>query len=453
LWPSPLWKLALRNLRRQRRRSWATGTAVAVALAGVLVVIGFMGHLEHWLRVAHIYMRRSGHIALYKRGGLENHLLRPAANTFSRSEQARILALLGQLPWVERVGRHLVGTGLVSNGCRTTPFRAVGSEPALDRWLHEHPEVRAVTPTLARFERGRGLWTYDGEGGIGTTASLARHLGKPATHDEVGPSQPAPLADCASPSSAGLLAKDANVQLIASTHAGSFAAMDGEIVNWFTTGLSELEMDAVATSLTTLQRFYDTEGVTYFSVFMRPAVSDDVATLARQLGEALARAGLAVEAHPWNDGALAPTYAGGMQFLRLLGIITLVMMALLISLTLVNSVTLSLAERSKELGSLRAIGFSVRQIVGIQLRELFFLVLLGEAGGLILTLLVSAVLNACTFEFQVPGLWGTKLLRLAPVPGAAAWSVLLLFVVAILSCLFTLRRQLRRQPIELLQSA
>jgi putative ABC transport system permease protein len=231
------------------------------------------------------------------------------------------------------------------------------------------------------------------------------------------------------------------------------AAADGEIVNLFTTGLTDLETDAVATSLTALQRFYDTEQVTYASVFLRSEPTPgQLAEAAHRLGDKLAAAGLSIEVHPWNDPELAPAYVGGMQFLRILGIVALAIMALLVALTLINNVALSVAERAREIGALRAMGFTTRQALGLQLRELVLLVVLAQLAGLGLTALVSGAVRVFPVDFHVPGLWGTILLRIEPSPVAVAASMAVLFVVALTACYVAARLQLERRPIALLQS-
>ena len=458
MWRDPLWRMAARNLRRNPRRSWATGSSVAVGMVGVLAVFGLMGYLEQWLRVNHIYSRRLGHLSVFKHGGMENHHVHPEAYGLSPDEQHRITVVLAGDAAVARVGLHLLGSGLISNGCRAIPFRAVGSDPLLDRWVRSRPEVLSVTPTLASFDRGRGIWEYPGlEGAIGVTTFVARQLSKAYVHDDVpaalaaGPGKP---IDCSTSDGGPRLGADANVQLVSATYEGRLAAIDGEIVNLFTTGLADLETDAVATSLTTLQRFYDTEQVTYASVFLRSEpTSNELAEAAHRLSDKLAAAGLSIDVHPWNTPELAPAYVGGMQFLRILGIVALAIMTLLVALTLINNVALSVAERAREIGALRAMGFTARQALGLQLRELMLLVVLAQLAGLGLTALVAAAVDVFPVRFRVPGFWGTALLRIEPSPGAVVASMAVLFVVALTACYIAVRLQLQRRPIVLLQSS
>jgi ABC-type lipoprotein release transport system permease subunit len=133
------WKLALKNLRRNRRRNLATAIAVALGYAGLVLITGYALRVENYIRTTTVYLHQLGHIALYQEGGLELVDLKPKAHSLGPEEQAVIARVLAEDPEVELWGRSLSGSGLAGNGCKTVPFLARGVELDVDRKLRAHP--------------------------------------------------------------------------------------------------------------------------------------------------------------------------------------------------------------------------------------------------------------------------------------------------------------------------
>ena len=60
------WSLALRNLRRNRRRNVATAVAVALGYAGLVLFGGYISRIETFIRTTTVYLDHGGHVAIYR---------------------------------------------------------------------------------------------------------------------------------------------------------------------------------------------------------------------------------------------------------------------------------------------------------------------------------------------------------------------------------------------------
>ena len=79
-------KIGLRNLIKNGRRSLITALAIAVGFAAVNLFGGFAQYMHTSNRQVAIYVSTQGHLTLFKRGFLEQGRLDPAEYLFSATE-------------------------------------------------------------------------------------------------------------------------------------------------------------------------------------------------------------------------------------------------------------------------------------------------------------------------------------------------------------------------------
>jgi putative ABC transport system permease protein len=446
---SSAWRLAMRNLRRNRRRNVATAVAVALGYAGLVLFGGYISRIEAFIRTTTVYLQHTGHVAVYRAGGLDRSLARPERYSLTSGEQRRILAAAWTDPRVAFASRYLRGMGLAGNGCRTVPFQATGVEPEVFARILSHPDVQWVSPDFARPLRGRALPDATGvPGAIGLSEGLARRLGKPNVHDDVKGRPMTPVPECGSARASAQIAGDANVQLAGVTFDGSLSAIDGEIVNVFHTPTAETEDETILAGLDTLQALYATDAVTYVGLFLHDG--RDAAGVARDLTARLAAEGVQVEAYPFTDNRVNPYYVGSMAFLESLLVFVGSLVTAVVVLGILNSVTLTVYERTREIGTLRALGWRRRQVAGLYLREGLILASLGVAAGALLAILVATAVNAANIRFSPPGIPGEVQLILWPGLRVFATVAVVLLPLSCLASWFVARRRARERTADLL---
>jgi putative ABC transport system permease protein len=442
---SPAWRMAWRNLRRNKRRNVATGSAIALGFAALLALIGYMNRVENYLRIYTIFGTRTGHVQVFHKGGLDNATIKPLDYTISPADQKEVetaLATVADSGLIEFYGAQLQGSGLIGNGCKTVPFLATGMEPQLDERLRDHEQMRRWTPTLREYARGKPLAEYPEDlGPIALSEGLARLLGKPRVYDEIPADRKTVLVtDCKAADAKELIAADANVQLVAGGWSGMLSAQDGEVVAHYNTGVNETNSTAIFTSLKFLQKLYDTDAVTLFAIWLKdPKLTDAI------VGELQARLDpKRFEVYSWRDERVSPFYGGTIEFLyTMIGFITFVL-ATVVVFSISNSATMTILERSQEIGMLRALGFSRSYVRGLFVREMLALALLAMLAGTVIGFVGIAVINDSKIHFNPPGIAGGLLLRLEPSLFPSLGAGLLIFSLALVAAWIAVRSVARR---------
>ncbi len=392
----PFLKIAFRSLFRNKRRNVATALAIAFGYAGLLLLGGYILRVERYLKVNAIYLNRSGHISIYKQSGdydgLDRFLTKPKHYLFTAEEQKRIEERLSFLTdEVEFTAKYLNGIGLASNGNKTAPFFALGVEPKIENRLRNHPLVKKWTPELVRPENGKDLGQSLAQApdAVALTPGLAALIGK--TSESLG---------------------SLDLQLIARSFSGDFAAVDAQVVSQFTTGLALSEDSGLIAPLGLLQNLYDTDGITYFAIFLKPGVSIEKFRL--KLAHLLAKDDLHAALYPFDYDKISLFYVGTMSFLYVMMGFFVFLVFGVVALSIINSMTMGILERTREIGALRALGFSPSYITSLFAAEGTLLAIGGLAVGALLAQVVAKLVNSENIRFNPPGIAGDMQFVLTP---------------------------------------
>lgn len=443
------WRLAWRNLARNFWRNVGTGSAIAFGFAGLVIVGGYVMRIDDFLSVASIYLDHAGHVSIYADGGLERSGVKPRQYSLSADAQTAIAEVVKADPRVEHVGRYLSGIGLAGNGCKTVPFMAKGIEPEDDRWVRQHPHVAKTMPDLARPVRGLTLGDATGEPRPASLSTgLARLLGKSRVKSELPALRPGPrIYDCDKPGATEQLAASSDVQLLGMAFDGSVSVIDADLVGIHTTGLAQTEDSSVIVPLAKLQELYNTDKVTYMAVYLRDV--SNVQSYAHDLEARLRARGLSVSVFAYDDERISRIFVGTHAFLMAMASFMGTIVFLVVVLSIINSMTMTILERTREIGTFRSLGFTRRNMIGLFLRESMILTAVGVAIGLAFALGVCLAVNAANLRFSPPGIAGDMQFRLEP--GAMlciAFAVVMIALSAVATTL-TVRGRIKLKVAEL----
>jgi putative ABC transport system permease protein len=402
-------RIALRNLARNRRRTLLALLVVAAGAAALLLTTGFVRESFTGLREAFIH-GGLGHLEVAPVAALEpaDRAGPPAFEDWREARRA-----IEAVPHVTGATGAIVLQGLVSKGDRSVPFVGAGLEP--DR------EARMGLAVRLRSGRGLSLAApLEGEEEALLGLTLARSLG--AAEGDV-------------------------VTLTSQTADGLLNALDVRVVGLVTTGVQDLDARFLQVHLVTAQRLLGTEAASSIVVMLddssrTTAVGEEIA---RRLSGHVPR--LAVS--DWR--ARAPFY-GQVRSLYVaifgfLGTIVLVLVALSSS----NTLLMTVMERVREIGALRAIGTSGGQVVRMILWEAAWLGLLGGAAGCVLGSAAVAVIHALRIELPPPpGAVDPMALRLSILPWDFAWVTAVMGLLLSAAAVFPAARALRLRIAEAL---
>jgi putative ABC transport system permease protein len=125
----------------------------------------------------------------------------------------------------------------------------------------------------------------------------------------------------------------------------------------------------------------------------------------------------------------------------------------LVVLSTSNTLMMAVLERTRELGTLRAIGTGRAQLAAIVVLEALWLGLLGALAGCLLGWLAMLAINAAGIQMPPPpGAVDPIDLQLAPVPLAFAGSVALMMLVLAVAAVVPVARAVRLRVAEALAS-
>ncbi|MBF0441365.1 MAG: FtsX-like permease family protein [Oligoflexales bacterium] len=449
------WKMALKNLARNKNRNFATGVAISFGFAALLIMGGYYNWSANLLRVFTIYISKTGHIVIYKKDGVDKYLMKPWKYSLDTSDQDVIKEVVSGIDNVELQGGKIFGTGLIGNGCSSFPFMASGVDLGLEKAVMDHPEVEKWMGELKQMVKGKGRdpYLYPAElNPISVSDGLARLLGKTLVHDEISQAENGVVTlDCMASNIAEKISSDANVQLVAGAWTGMMSAIDAEIVAQHITGVVETEDTHLLISLSGLQRLYDTPNIASYSVWLKDP--GKIRSTIEYMKNRFESAGKHFDVYKWDDKRASSYYPGAYQFLIVLSSFITTVLLCVIVFSIFNSVTITTLERSQEIGMMRSFGYSRMQIRKLFVMEMMLLAVFFIVVGSIIGGLCIYLINSSKIPYNSPGFTIQMWLRLKPDIWISALSVILLFVLVSITTFVAVRAVTNNNIRELLTKA
>lgn len=405
------WKLAFRNLFRNQKRTVATAAAVIAGFVGLLLLGGYLYRVEISLRTNAIYLFNKGHITIFKKGGLERFATKPAQYQILPSEIQELEKILKEKESkVDWVGKTLTGAGLISNGDRSLPFLATGVD--VNTWHRSFRNKDVLTWAIDFLIPGSLDFVGEVEKdyqAISITPRLAEYLKKSL------------------PFSA-LKDEDKYVQLVGMTQFSDMNAVDAKLAANHTTGSEMLEDSGLLASVQLLQELYAIEGYHYLMIFLKS--NEDKNQVLGWLNQKFDDQKLDLAAYPFDHPSISPNYVGSMGFLYVMSGFFVFLICGAVALSIMNSLTMGIIERTREIGTFRAIGFTQKQISWMMTQESICLCLLSAGIGIVLAFAISAIVNQANIRFTPPGVVNSIQFILSP-NAALATAVLVVFLAIV----------------------
>lgn len=397
--------LALRNVFRQKARSAATLAAIAIGVAGLILAGGFVQDIFVQLGEAIIHSQ-TGHIQVARQGYGEGKNRSPEAYLIEQPEALK--QKLAAQPGVERVLERLNFIGVLNNGRRDLGIVGEGVEP----------DGEAALGTYLRYMEGRPLSDQDVDGiviGQGVAKSLGLKVGQ-------------------------------RVTLVMTLAQGAVNTLDFEVVGVFQSFSKEFDARAVRIPLAAARNLMDTRAAHVMVVVLK----DTEATDAAADGLRTELAGQKLEIVTWRE--LSDFYEKTVELYdRQFGVLRLIIL-LMVLLSVANSVNMTLFERTREFGTMLALGDRPGIVFRLILTESFFLGLIGAALGMALGCVAGWIVSAIGIPMPPPpnaNLGYTALIRLVPSDIAIAGAIG--FVAACLAALQPARRSSRLSVVDALR--
>ena len=348
-------KWALLNVLRNKRRSVVTVSLVAVAVAAIVTAGGFASFTYQGLKI--LAASESGNVLLAHKDYFTKFESEPLEFGLSGYEELgreliadeRVRAVLPKLNF----------SGLISNGDKSEVFLGSGVLGA---------EFNVKGPFM-ELKAGRVLGRYSPED---VSQLLIGDLLAEALQVEVG----------------------SGLTVLSTTVDGALNAFDGVVRGIVSTGVPEADKRLLFMALQDSQDLLMTEkvstvGVHLFDIDDTDAVIADSAAAWPQLAT-----------NSWEDQAF---YYQAVRSLynRIFGIMGVIVL-ILVFFALSNTMSMSVVERTREIGVLRAIGTRAGEIVNNFVLEAMWLALAGAVFGCLLGVGISLFFTVAGFEMPPP---------------------------------------------------
>jgi putative ABC transport system permease protein len=350
-------KLAIRNITRHRLRSLLSISMIAGAVTAMIL---FQGFSEYSL-------------AALKFTAAENQYgnMQIAASKYwspGKEPRAERIFPLGKLddlknkfPQVQHVSGRLSFFGLVSNGDLSVGGKIIGIDPVGE------PSFK----NSMRFPEGK---FFDD---IGTKEVVIGRL--LAKQMNVHPGD--------------------NITVLTNTIDGVMNAMDLTVAGVFSAGLDEIDSQVMYLPLSVTQEILDTQSVDIAVLKFKElkmvdqGLKDINADLKTNMSDLVARS--------WRD--LAVLYRQVEKFYEVQNSLIEGILLALMFLGILNTVSMTVVERTGEIGTLRALGESRKEIVSQFILESAMLSFIGIVTGIVLSLFMIQLVEQLKIMTEMPG--------------------------------------------------
>ena len=378
--------LAFRNIFRNRRRTLMTLMMVGGGVVCLLLAGGYFGFMTHGLRESTIN-DGLGHIQIFTADHFRRDEVRVLDTGIENWRQVAATVTTGG--HVRGVAPRIEFYGMVSNGTKAAGFMGSGVDPAAENSLG----------FVSRVVSGRDL--------------DAKPTGEVEALIGVG------------------LAKSMNVKvgdgltLLAMTSDGALNGVDVEIVGLTNSGVAALDARSLRVTLTAAQRLLQSDRVT--NLVMGLDATDNTDKVAAELAPRLRGLPQQMELRKWID--LATYYKQVSTMFNGIFLFMGVIVFFMVLMSSVNTLLMSMFERTREIGTMLAMGTPRGWIVALFVLEATLLGVMGAVAGVVAGNLLGMLLNASGLHMPPPPGYTVAIsFRVLHIPAQMIGSSLLVIV-------------------------
>ena len=462
-----LFKIAFRNILRNRRRSGMTGSAVAAGALAMLLFGGFAGSIFTQIETNNV--ERIGHLTVFRAGyfvfgagnpaayGIDHYkdvmrliaddpVLHPMINVITPTQS--LVGIAGNFSGTNDAAKTFFGVGLIpSDRDRMREWNEYGTAPLFV------PDQRMIDADQTRGLIGAGLARI-----LGLCGELKLpNCPAPPADEEVAADGPqnADIAALASrETDADKTTADGmpEIDLLGATANGAPNIVRLSVSGADPQGVKELDDNYVAMHLALAQQLVYGRGEHKVTgIVLQLHRTEDMPAARARLTQLIAAHKFDLEVRDF--GELNPFYGQVVRLFSAIFLFIALVMGVIVLFAVVNTMTMNVMERTNEIGTIRALGLRRGAIRRQFVAEGLILGALGATVGLVLALVVAAAVNHAGFHWVPPGNASAIPLRVGlsgkPVLLFGTWFILAL--VATLAALFPANRAAKLPVVDALR--
>ncbi len=401
--------LAFRNIFKSRRRTLVSLMAIGFGFAAIALFKGYISNIYEGLRGSVIHGAGIGHLTVYAKGWEAHGKSDPQNYLLSKDAMAQIAQIAGQTGHVVLASPRLSISGLISNGRTSTIFIATGVVPEHDKQIKG--DFSAYNPIA-----GEPL-NPDHPYGVEVAQGLADLLELKTGDDAV---------------------------VMGTTLDGQMNALDLTVNGTYNTGVADTNDKYIKVPLSFAQSFYDTKKADSMVILLDDWQQTN--PVRQELLARLAQAGIDVEIKTWKEMSAFYNNVRNMFDMVFLFIFAIVFIIVIMSTT--NTMGMAVVERTREIGTLRALGLKRCGVSLLFAAEGGLLGVFGCLFGLVLHTGAWALISFVKPSYIPPGNSSPVALIVDFLPGSIIRLMIFMTCLALVSAIVPARRAAKQNVVE-----
>ncbi|HYO80043.1 MAG TPA: FtsX-like permease family protein, partial [Bryobacteraceae bacterium] len=236
------------------------------------------------------------------------------------------------------------------------------------------------------------------------------------------------------------------VALLSPTLNGQANAMDADIADIFNTGNAGTNDKYVVVPFEFAQQLLDTDSVERYIVLLNDV--DQTEPVREALQKRLTAAGFQVEIKTWEE--LSSFYRQVRNLFDMIFGFIFSIVFVVVVMSVVNTMGMTVVERTREIGTLRALGLQRGGTVALFAAEGSLVAVLGTVLGLAITIVVALIVNSAGITYTPPNSSGAVKLLVDLHPYSIATVLTFIVVMATVAALWPAFRASRKEIVEAL---
>jgi putative ABC transport system permease protein len=408
-----LFKIAIRNLRRYKRRTLLTASLVTLGVVFVLIFVSITGSFKSMM-IGQMTDSMLGHLEVHRKGYLASIDNLPLNLNLKMQAYKKLEGILNQQPEIEAFSPRIKFGGMFSTFVETTNIRLNGVYP--------DQELKAVPLLPSRVTNGGGKPLKKGEIWIPELMSKSMKVN---TGDTV--------VIIATNKDGSVNGKQFKVAGVLESITGP-GGRDGyihiedamEVLR-----MEEMEVSEVAIRLKDFSRLHT------FSDKLEGLLSGELNKQGKPI----------YEVHTWEK--LSPFYNIA-RMIDLMAFFIKLMLIAIVLISIMNVMIMAVYERVREIGTIAAIGTLPGKILSMFVVEGFSLGLLGVIAGNVLGMIIITIVNLSKITFSFGRQTGLILsAKVAPMDMLVV--SLIVIVISVIASLQPALKASRMEPIKALR--
>lgn len=404
-------KLAFRNILRNRRRSFVTIIAVGVGFAAISLYYGYIHNVYNGLRIVAVRGEGLGNLRINRAGWQEKGKLEPEKYMFSREETQKIIRLVKEEEGVILATPQIQVTGIVTNGIVSTVFIAQGVVPKDDkiikgRWIEYLPVIGQTLSDEKRY-------------GAEIAKDLSKYLDLTGGKDGV---------------------------VMAPTISGQMNALDVQINGVYDTGNDFSNDKFMRFNYYFAQSLLDTQSAERIVVLLKNW--DDTERMRTLLLKKMKAAGIDSEIRTWKE--LSLSFSKQKAFLDTMFMFLFSIVLVIVLMTTVNTMGMAILERTREIGTLRALGLKRKGVSILFALEGAILGFFGSLTGFVLHTIAWVIIKVYPPRYIPPGFSSPVRMFVDMVPLMLVVLLLGMVLLSMVAAIIPARRAARQNIVDAL---